>query len=246
MNSIRKLPGRRRGFLFGSSVWMGPDHLLLVKSARFREDYKRFYFRDIQAIVTAGAPRFHLSTEVGALRLLVAGRAAYRQLERAGLRCRQVGDGLRRRAAGRCLGLCVRQTQLPLPHLHRRQFGGTEVALLAPGPCGGFLESVQPCIARAQGCGGRGAGRKRWKKSRLGRYRRAGWGLGPAGSGGAADIAACIPHSAWSTPVSTLSLSAAFAWEGWLTAWLFAPAHKSGGGFYSSLCWCNSRQRWRW
>jgi hypothetical protein len=58
----RKLPGRRRGFLFGSSVWLGSDHLLLVKSARFREDYKRFYFRDIQAIAAAEAPRFHIST----------------------------------------------------------------------------------------------------------------------------------------------------------------------------------------
>jgi hypothetical protein len=58
----RKLPGRRRGFIFGSSVWMGSDHLLLVKSQRFREEYKRFYFRDIQAIVTAKAPRFHIST----------------------------------------------------------------------------------------------------------------------------------------------------------------------------------------
>ena len=66
----RKLPGRRRGFIFGSSVWMGTDHLLLVKSARFREEYKRFYFRDIQAIVTARAPRVHISTRtalIGAL-----------------------------------------------------------------------------------------------------------------------------------------------------------------------------------
>jgi hypothetical protein len=58
----RRLPGRRRGFLFSSSVWLGSDHLLLVKSARFREEYKRFYFRDVQAIVTAKAPRFHVST----------------------------------------------------------------------------------------------------------------------------------------------------------------------------------------
>jgi hypothetical protein len=66
----RKLPGRRRGFIFGSSVWMGSDHLLLVKSARFREEYRRFYFRDVQAIVTAKAPRFHISTRaalIGAL-----------------------------------------------------------------------------------------------------------------------------------------------------------------------------------
>jgi hypothetical protein len=66
----RKLPGRRRGFVFGSSVWLGPDHLLLVKSWRFREEYKRFYFRDIQAIVTAAAPRFHFSTRSATLGLL--------------------------------------------------------------------------------------------------------------------------------------------------------------------------------
>ncbi len=41
---------------------MGADHLLLVKSMRFREEYKRFYLRDVQAIVVAKAPRFHIST----------------------------------------------------------------------------------------------------------------------------------------------------------------------------------------
>jgi hypothetical protein len=63
----RKLPGRRRGFIFGSSVWLGADHLLLVKSYRFREEYRRFYFSDIQAIVSAAAPRFHISTRSAAI-----------------------------------------------------------------------------------------------------------------------------------------------------------------------------------
>jgi hypothetical protein len=58
----RKLPGHRRGLFRGSSLWMAPDHVLLVQSARVREEYKRFYFRDIQAIVVADAPRFHVST----------------------------------------------------------------------------------------------------------------------------------------------------------------------------------------
>jgi len=66
----RRLPGRRRGFLFGSSVWLGSDHLLLVKSARFREEYKRFYFRDIQAIVVAKARRIHISTRAAPIFLL--------------------------------------------------------------------------------------------------------------------------------------------------------------------------------
>jgi len=65
----RKLPGRRRGFIRVSSVWAGPDHLLLVRGSRFREEYKRFYYRDVQAIVIARAPRFHISTRAVAIAL---------------------------------------------------------------------------------------------------------------------------------------------------------------------------------
>ncbi len=75
----RALPGRRRGLLFGSSVWLGSDHLLLVKSSRFREEYKRFYFRDIQAIVFADARRYHISSRsfaIGAVLLIAMGIAA--------------------------------------------------------------------------------------------------------------------------------------------------------------------------
>jgi hypothetical protein len=82
----RKLPGSRRGMFFGSSVWMGPDHLLLVKSQRFQEEYKRFYFRDVQAIAVADAPRFHISARAVAIAALwlmafgyclLPGRASY-------------------------------------------------------------------------------------------------------------------------------------------------------------------------
>jgi len=58
----RKLPGRRCGFIKGASLWIGSDHLLSVKSMRIREEYKRFHFRDIQAIAVARAPRFYFST----------------------------------------------------------------------------------------------------------------------------------------------------------------------------------------
>jgi hypothetical protein len=34
-----------------SRLWLGSDHLLCVDSIWYSEDYKRFYFRDIQAIV---------------------------------------------------------------------------------------------------------------------------------------------------------------------------------------------------
>jgi hypothetical protein len=66
----KKLPGHRRGFIRGASVWLGPDHLLLVRSLRFREEYKRYYFRDIQAIVMAKVPRFHISTRAAVIGLL--------------------------------------------------------------------------------------------------------------------------------------------------------------------------------
>lgn len=57
----RKLPGRRSGFIFSASLWTGADHILSVKSARFQEQYKRFYFHDIQAIVVTKVPRLMVS-----------------------------------------------------------------------------------------------------------------------------------------------------------------------------------------
>jgi len=50
-----RLPGRGgHGTVITSgrcTLWMGADHLLLVESNGFTEDYKRFYFRDIKAIL---------------------------------------------------------------------------------------------------------------------------------------------------------------------------------------------------
>src|SRR6058998_2759471 len=50
--AYRRLPGREAGFLSYSRLWLGPDHLLVARTAFFSEEYKRFYFRDIQAVVT--------------------------------------------------------------------------------------------------------------------------------------------------------------------------------------------------
>ena len=45
---------RRAGFFTAvatrSSLWLGKDHLLCIDSNGYGEDYKRFYFRDIQTI----------------------------------------------------------------------------------------------------------------------------------------------------------------------------------------------------
>ena len=73
----RKLPGRRRGFIFSASLWAGADHILSVKSTRFQEQYKRFYFRDIQAIVITRVPRFVISPPLLAVALLLVGVLIY-------------------------------------------------------------------------------------------------------------------------------------------------------------------------
>lgn len=69
--AYRKLPGRRRGFIFSASLWTGADHMLSVKGARFQEQYKRFYFRDIQAVVITKVPRLVVSTPMLAIAALL-------------------------------------------------------------------------------------------------------------------------------------------------------------------------------
>jgi hypothetical protein len=53
-----RLPGsgrRRQGLISAVSIrsrlWLGKDHLLSVDSQYYSEDYKRFYFRDVQAVI---------------------------------------------------------------------------------------------------------------------------------------------------------------------------------------------------
>jgi hypothetical protein len=46
--------------------------LLLIRGSRFREEYKRFFYRDVQAIAVARAPRFHLSTRSGLVAAILA------------------------------------------------------------------------------------------------------------------------------------------------------------------------------
>jgi len=45
----KKLPGR--GLVRATTIWLGPDHLLSAELAGIAEEYKRFYYRDIQAVI---------------------------------------------------------------------------------------------------------------------------------------------------------------------------------------------------
>ncbi len=57
MTSIyTKLTPTKRGFFGYTQLWLAPDHLLLLNSSQFAEDYKRFSFTDIQSIVVTELP----------------------------------------------------------------------------------------------------------------------------------------------------------------------------------------------
>jgi len=47
----RRLPGTGKTIAHYVQLYQGPDHLLQVKLSGFTEEYKRFYYRDIQALV---------------------------------------------------------------------------------------------------------------------------------------------------------------------------------------------------
>lgn len=49
--TYKRLPGRSRQFLFHSTLWEGSDHILLVHTHGITESYRRFFYRDIQAVV---------------------------------------------------------------------------------------------------------------------------------------------------------------------------------------------------
>jgi len=69
----RRLPGREAGLLNYSRLWLGPDHLLLARTTFFSEEYKRFYFRDIQAVVTRRTERREILSVILAFTAIVFG-----------------------------------------------------------------------------------------------------------------------------------------------------------------------------
>jgi hypothetical protein len=55
-SQYRRLPGRS-GLFIRNSLWIQPDHVLRVRRYAFSEEYRRYYFADIQAIVLTELPR---------------------------------------------------------------------------------------------------------------------------------------------------------------------------------------------
>jgi hypothetical protein len=69
----QRLTRARSGIGTYSSLWLGPDHLLLVTSSGYSESYQRFYFRDIQCLVAADSIRFAVLNAVFGCLLLFSG-----------------------------------------------------------------------------------------------------------------------------------------------------------------------------
>jgi hypothetical protein len=71
----RRLPGRN---FTRYSLWLAKDHILNLKSREFSEEYKRFYFQDIQAIITRETTTGKVLSIIFGVLAGLFGLAAYR------------------------------------------------------------------------------------------------------------------------------------------------------------------------
>ena len=70
--SYKRVPGLGSGAFENSRLHVGPDHLLLVGSTAWSESYRRFYFRDIQAVIIRTSVWGKIQNAVWALMLFLA------------------------------------------------------------------------------------------------------------------------------------------------------------------------------
>lgn len=55
-DTYRRLPGRSFGVTRWDTVWIGADHLLTVQASPDGDTYRRFFFRDIEAVIMRRTP----------------------------------------------------------------------------------------------------------------------------------------------------------------------------------------------
>jgi len=72
----QRLTGRKRTLFGFSQLWLAPDHILLVRSTRFTENYQRFSLADIQAIVVTELPD-RVAFQFVVLAAIIAGAAGF-------------------------------------------------------------------------------------------------------------------------------------------------------------------------
>lgn len=57
--AYKRLSGRRRTLAEVTSLYLGQDHILQVRSSRISEDYRRFYFQDVQSLTIRKTAALH-------------------------------------------------------------------------------------------------------------------------------------------------------------------------------------------
>ncbi|MFZ1983708.1 MAG: hypothetical protein WAU91_04795 [Desulfatitalea sp.] len=68
-----KIPGRWLSLFARRMLWQGPDHLLWVENNMMQEHYRRFYYKDIQALIVRRNRRQHLWSSVWGVLVLLFG-----------------------------------------------------------------------------------------------------------------------------------------------------------------------------
>lgn len=71
-SAYQKTAAKWQGILLGASVWLAEDHFLSVRNMRFSEEYKRYYYHEIQALQLRPARRFWCPLWLAVLLILLA------------------------------------------------------------------------------------------------------------------------------------------------------------------------------
>lgn len=50
----KRLPGKKTTYFSNKKIYMAEDHLLLVENYYYTENYSRFYYKDIKAVIAQG------------------------------------------------------------------------------------------------------------------------------------------------------------------------------------------------
>lgn len=76
-NKYKRLPGRPFSPFEVRSLWQGPDHLLYVESVFFKENYKRFFYSDIQSVIMQRSDSHMLWSCIWGALALICGLIAF-------------------------------------------------------------------------------------------------------------------------------------------------------------------------
>lgn len=91
IGEYQRLPGRGRRIegvralvsVPRTTLWLGKDHLLVVDDAGYSETYRRFYFRDIQALIVRKTTAYRTGLVVWGILFALPFAASFAPQERA-------------------------------------------------------------------------------------------------------------------------------------------------------------------